>query len=108
RTHVGKRMPDFTVYGLTPPSRDPDPTIAIAAARAGGTGLLDLTLAKAHPERAVATVRRLASEARGRWGLRCTGSDLTGAHTMIAGLGADTPGTVVITIEDRSLLHEQV
>lgn len=68
----GASLPDFSVMAVTP-AGVPDPAVAIAAARAGGTGVLDLTLSPGQ-DGDVALDRLLAQAPRG-CGVRCEGAD---------------------------------
>src|SRR3954447_5118014 len=87
RQAVSRAARQFEVAAIAPPG-PPDPAIAIAASRAGGLGLLDLTAAVGP---AAAAVRRLADlAAPGRWGVKLDGTDAD-----VARLARDAPWALI-------------
>ena len=92
----GALLPDFSVMAVTPVGV-PDPAVAIAAARAGGTGVLDLTLSPGQ-DGDVALDRLLGQVPRG-CGVRCEGADgqrISGLAERLSG-GDGRLGLVVLT-----------
>lgn len=70
----------FSIFVLNPASW-PDAAMAAAAARAGGTGFLDLENCRV-PERALASFRQLLDATHGRIGLRLTAAEFSLAEQL--------------------------
>ncbi|MFO0891867.1 MAG: beta-ketoacyl synthase N-terminal-like domain-containing protein [Isosphaeraceae bacterium] len=79
--------PDFELMALTPPG-EPDPTLAIAASRAGGVGVLNLEFSR-EPEAGIDALHRLLRYGRGRLGVQVDPED---DALLTAILGAASPG----------------
>ena len=122
-------MPRFILVALTPVSARPSASIAVAGARAGGVGVLDLTHrdigdldrrgASAEPgdrpssmAAVISTVRGLRRQAPGGWGVRYRGDQpVTGAlvQGLVAVIAEDEgPATIVLTGGDPELLERNV
>ncbi|HYH68216.1 MAG TPA: nitronate monooxygenase, partial [Urbifossiella sp.] len=83
-------MDSSDIFVLTPPS-SPDPSLAIAAVRAGARGTLDLEYA--HPESIRAAVQRLARHGRGSFGVKL-GRDAATVLPLL--LDANRPAWVIL------------
>ena len=83
-------MDSSDIFVLTPPGT-PDPSLAIAAVRAGARGTLDLEYAR--PEAIRAAVQRLAHHGRGPFGVKL-GRDATTVLPLL--LDANQPAWVIL------------
>ena len=80
-----------------------DPSIAISAASAGWTGLLDLEYADTRDPRAEAAVRRFARASSGTLGLKLRGTDLRLADALPQELASQFSTLVLTPAETRTL-----
>jgi acyl transferase domain-containing protein/NAD(P)H-dependent flavin oxidoreductase YrpB (nitropropane dioxygenase family)/NADP-dependent 3-hydroxy acid dehydrogenase YdfG len=100
-------LPDFSVIAVTP-AGVPDPAVAIAAARASGTGVLDLTLSPG--EDGDVALDHLLSKAPRGCGVRCEGADgqrISGLVERLSG-GDSRLGLVVLTLAAPDLLRGHI
>ncbi len=85
----------FQIMALTPPGL-PDPSIAIAASRAGGVGILDLEYAK-DINVAVRSIKKMVKHTTSACGIKLNGQD----GSFINHLASDLPeaiGYIIITL----------
>jgi acyl transferase domain-containing protein/NAD(P)H-dependent flavin oxidoreductase YrpB (nitropropane dioxygenase family)/NADP-dependent 3-hydroxy acid dehydrogenase YdfG len=100
-------LPEFSVIGLTL-AGVPDPAVAIAAARADGTGVLDLTLSPGE-DGDIALDHLLGKAPRG-CGVRCEGADgerISGLAERLSG-GDGRLGLLVLTPAAPDLLRGHI
>jgi acyl transferase domain-containing protein/NAD(P)H-dependent flavin oxidoreductase YrpB (nitropropane dioxygenase family)/NADP-dependent 3-hydroxy acid dehydrogenase YdfG len=98
-------MPGFHVIALTLPGQ-PDPSVAIAATRAGAWGVLDLEYIK-DTDLAVDSIKQLCRYAKGDCGIKLDGSDTKFCHEVFT----DVPGglqVVILTFSAEQKLRKQV
>jgi acyl transferase domain-containing protein/NAD(P)H-dependent flavin oxidoreductase YrpB (nitropropane dioxygenase family)/NAD(P)-dependent dehydrogenase (short-subunit alcohol dehydrogenase family) len=98
-------MKPFQVMALTPPGLD-DPSIAIAASRAGGVGILDLEYATSEAS-ALAAIEKLSRHSRGVFGIKFDGN-AEGLVNMVVPLLPEQAEWVIVTYADLKRLKRQV
>jgi len=94
-------MDRFRFLTLTPAGR-PEPSLAIAACRAGGLGVLNLEYAQDGPE-ARAAISRLAELARADFGIKINGADLPFLQAITASRPANLTHVVISSIPPDKL-----
>jgi len=106
-TDQGASLPDFSVIAVTP-AGVPDPAVAIAAVRAGGTGVVDLTVSP--DENGDAALDRLLSQVCRGCGVRCEGADgqrISGLVERLSG-GDGRLELVILTPATPDLLRRNI
>jgi len=92
----------FEFAALTLPSLA-DPSIAIAASRAGAIGVVDLSFLRGDGARATTAIATFARFGRGQWGIRLDPSDEGVASAVISSL-PPTMGTAILVPAAADLL----
>ncbi len=100
-----KARQTFRVIVLTPPGLV-DPSLAIAASRAGGAGLLDLEYVQ-DEQAGQEAVRRLSRNAGPRYGVKLGSRDTDLLVALSSGL-PDSLGVVILTSSDPAQLPDQL
>ena len=98
-------MQKFRLIGLTPPGLT-DSSIAIAASRAEGLGILDLEYVQ-DEQAALAAVVKLAQYARGAWGVKLDGGDEEFFGSLIRNVPENIK-FVILTPTGLTILRRQV